>query len=309
MKFSFIQPHLRIFGGIRRIIELTNHLIKRGHEVTIYHPEGSPCQWLVSLAKTKRLSEIDRDTHEILVYTHPAQNDIFTKTKAKLRVYYILHAHHLNYPPTMILPTYRQPGVQKVTCSEWVSEQVQPFIGKKLPIVYGGINREIFHPVSNRKVFDLIFYGSKRPYKGTQTIIEACKIGGFSYDCYEGKQLKQSQMADFISKARIFVSGSWWEGWNNCSLEAMACKVAVVTTDCGGNREFAIDRTTALVVPPKKPKLMAEKIDYLLRNPKLRGTIAINGYKKSLTYRWEDSAAAWENLMKTYLDHPSNESL
>ncbi|MDP4106338.1 MAG: glycosyltransferase family 4 protein [Bacillota bacterium] len=305
MKFSFIQPHLRIFGGIRRIIELTNHLIALGHVVTIYHPDGTPCQWLKSLAKTKKLSEIGEDAHEILVYTHPLQNDVFTKTPAKLKVYYILHAHHLNYAHDIVLHTYRQPGVHKVTCSKWVSEQVKPFLCKMLPVVYGGVNRDIFHPIPDqKKEFDIIFYGSKRPYKGTSTILEACRIGGFSYDCYEGKKMKQPQMAHFITKARIFVSGSWWEGWNNCSLEAMACKVPVVTTDCGGNREFAIDKITAMVIPPKKPKLMAEKINYLLKNPKFRGAIAINGYKKSLEYRWEDSASAWENLMMEYLKNP-----
>lgn len=299
MRFSFIEPHLGVFGGIRRIIELTNHLILMGHEATIYHPKGTPCEWLHSLAKTKKLSEISKDNHEILVYNHPLQNDYFSITPADLKVYYILHAHHLNYDHDTVLRTYQQPGVKKITCSQWVSEQVQPFIGEMLPIVYAGINRAIFHPVPKRKkTVDIVFYGSKRPYKGSDTILKACQIGGFSFDCYEGKRMTQSQMAEFISKARIFVSGSWWEGWNNCSLEAMACKVAVVTTDCGGNREFAIDNQTALVIPPKKPRAMADKIAYLLKNPKLRGAIAINGYKKSLEYRWEDAAENWVRQMK-----------
>jgi len=41
MKISFIQPHLELYGGIRRIIELANRLTERGHDVTIFYFNGS----------------------------------------------------------------------------------------------------------------------------------------------------------------------------------------------------------------------------------------------------------------------------
>lgn len=298
MKFSFIEPHLRIYGGIRRIIELSNHLVKRNHQVTIYHPTGEPCDWLKCLAKTKKLEDIDKDRHEILVYNYPPQFKVFQTVPARLKVYYILHAHHLYYNKELIFRTYRQPGVLKIANSRWVASKVRYYLGESLPVVYGGINREIFHPVPGRKKeVDVMFYGSKRPWKGTETILEACKIGKFNFDYYEGKNLKQGQMADFISKGRVFVSGSWFEGWNNCTLEAMACGVPVVTTDCGGCNEFALDGITALVVPPKKPAVMAEKIKLLLTNDGLRRKIAAQGYKKSLEFNWDDCVRRWERTI------------
>jgi hypothetical protein len=53
MKISFIEPHLKVYGGIRRIIELANRLTKRGHDVTIFHSDGSPCGWIKCVAKVK----------------------------------------------------------------------------------------------------------------------------------------------------------------------------------------------------------------------------------------------------------------
>ncbi len=36
MKISFVEPHLELYGGIRRILELANRLTKRGHGIRNY---------------------------------------------------------------------------------------------------------------------------------------------------------------------------------------------------------------------------------------------------------------------------------
>ena len=59
MKFGFIVPHLGCFGSIREIIELGNALVEYGHEVTIHHPEGTPCVWLPCKASVTDLSFIE----------------------------------------------------------------------------------------------------------------------------------------------------------------------------------------------------------------------------------------------------------
>lgn len=302
MKFSFIEPHLKISGGIRRIVELSNHLVERGHKVTIYHPSGEKCRWLPCRALTKKLSLLPQDRHEILIYNYPPQNKYFTATPAKLKIYYILHANHIVHNRKLILPTYRQPHVLKVACSQWVEKEVRKYTGSRLPIMYAGVNRQIFHPVPRRKKeVDVVFYGSKRRWKGTDTILKACEIGGFSYDFYAGKNLPQKKLADFITKGRVFVSGSWYEGWNNCSLEAMACGLPVVTTDCGGCREFALNGVTALVVPPREPAAMAKAIKLLLKDIQLRKKLATQGYKRSLTYDWRRIVKDWEELINRFL--------
>ena len=48
MRLGFIEPHLRCFGGIRRMIEFANRLSARGHEVTFYLPDDAElrCDWM-----------------------------------------------------------------------------------------------------------------------------------------------------------------------------------------------------------------------------------------------------------------------
>ena len=68
MKISFIEPHLKIYGGIRRIIELSNRLTERGHDVTIFHSDGSSCQWMKCIAKIKSHNEVLKEEHDVILY-------------------------------------------------------------------------------------------------------------------------------------------------------------------------------------------------------------------------------------------------
>lgn len=62
MKISFVEPHLKIYGGIRRVIELSNRLTERGHNVTIFHSDGSPCEWMKCIAKIKNYDGFFKET-------------------------------------------------------------------------------------------------------------------------------------------------------------------------------------------------------------------------------------------------------
>ena len=66
---------------------------------------------------------------------------------------------------------------------------------------------------------------------------------------YAPKDLSQPDLGREYDAAQVFVVGSWFEGFCQPGLEAMACGVPLVTTDNGGCREYAIDGETALVVP------------------------------------------------------------
>ena len=92
MKISFLEPHLKIFGGIRRIIELANRLSKRSHDVTIFHADGSPCKLMKCIAKVSSYDEILDKTHNVIIYNNPNHvgYNLIEKAKAKLKVFYVL---------------------------------------------------------------------------------------------------------------------------------------------------------------------------------------------------------------------------
>jgi glycosyltransferase involved in cell wall biosynthesis len=53
-------------------------------------------------------------------------------------------------------------------------------------------------------------------------------------------------------------------------LEAMACELPVVATDCGGVREAVRDGVEGFVLPPRDPDRAAAALERLWREPELR---------------------------------------
>jgi len=90
MEISFLSPHLELYGGIRRVIELSNRLVERGHNVTIFHSNGSPCKWMECKATTKSLKEVLNEEHDVLISIDASLYPIFKRAKAKLKAFYLL---------------------------------------------------------------------------------------------------------------------------------------------------------------------------------------------------------------------------
>ena len=87
-----------------------------------------------------------------------------------------------------------------------------------------------------------------------------------------------------------------------CSMEAMACKCALVTTNNGGCRDYAIHGKTALVSPPKRPEELAENLIRLLESEDLLKTIAENGYQYVRQFTWDKAVNKMEELFQAELN-------
>jgi glycosyltransferase involved in cell wall biosynthesis len=70
--------------------------------------------------------------------------------------------------------------------------------------------------------------------------------------------------------ADVFVLPSYTEGLPNVILEASAAGVAVVATAVGGTPEVVRDGATGYLVPPRNARALAERINGLLADEKLR---------------------------------------
>ncbi|MFN0054086.1 MAG: glycosyltransferase [Planctomycetales bacterium] len=74
---------------------------------------------------------------------------------------------------------------------------------------------------------------------------------------------------ELLGQARMFVLSSITEGLSISLLEAMACGLAVVATDVGGNAEVIQAGETGFLTPPRSPERLAAEILKLLRDPQL----------------------------------------
>ncbi len=91
-------------------------------------------------------------------------------------------------------------------------------------------------------------------------------------------------VADFYRRCDIFVQPSWVEGFSLPVLEAMASGCAVLTTDCGGVREYVRPGANAQVVPARDPSRLAGALNRLLRDTSLRRDLAREAVATALKY-------------------------
>jgi glycosyltransferase involved in cell wall biosynthesis len=75
----------------------------------------------------------------------------------------------------------------------------------------------------------------------------------------------------YMANADVFVLSSWYEGFGNVLIEAMATGCPVVSTDCpSGPSEILKEGTYGPLVPVKDPKQMANAISEVLVDPPSR---------------------------------------
>jgi colanic acid/amylovoran biosynthesis glycosyltransferase len=92
-------------------------------------------------------------------------------------------------------------------------------------------------------------------------------------------RLSSSAVRNRLRQSDVFLLSSLSEGLSNAVLEAMACAVPVVSSDCGGMSEALTDGAEGFLVPVRDPASMARALSTLAGDPALRsrmGTAARN---------------------------------
>jgi glycosyltransferase involved in cell wall biosynthesis len=101
----------------------------------------------------------------------------------------------------------------------------------------------------------------------------------------------------WVSKAKIFVLSSDYEGFGNVIVEAMACGTPVISTNClSGPNEIITHGKNGLLVPPADEKALAEAMRSLLENNKLRIMLAEEGKRRARDFRLEKILPQYERL-------------
>ena len=97
--------------------------------------------------------------------------------------------------------------------------------------------------------------------------------------------------------AAVYLCASQLEGWHLPPAEAMACGCAVVSTDIGGVRDYAVPEETALLAPVGEPAALAAALVRLLRDEPLRLRLAEAGNREIARFRWDRSAELLEEAL------------
>jgi len=304
MNIAFIEPGLHLCGGIRRIIESANRLILFGHQVTIYTPTGAPCKWLSCTAPVKKLSKLVQTSYDAVIFNLADQYMWASKANATKKFFWVLAPEALYKEPTIPVKALKA-GFTLLANSTFTVTYIKKFLPKygDIPIIPGGINPEHFkYAPMVVKEYDVLYYGSSRPWKGTMLIEQAIKsLPGVKVLKMEGLNTPQEQMYRLYSKCTCYVSAGQVEGFSMPPLEAMACGCTVVSTDDGGSRDFIVPEINAIRVP-RSVSGIAAGIKRVLGDKILRRNLIKEGLKTASQerYNWDSATRQLVAVLLAY---------
>ena len=287
----YLIPHANITGGNKVVFEQADRLGSRGYQVYILTDEGETSKWIDTKAEVVRkdLWEGKFRQEDALIFTWDYDVDYVLRQECR-RFYLIQHFIH---PLEQI---FCLPLDGFLSVSKWIQEDTLREYGVNSFLVPNGVDHEVFYPrlsVEREQAYVLAIDWRNGPkWKGFVDVEESIKLvkktlPNVHFEAVGGQT--PHEMAEHYSRATVYVSGSWYEGFGLPLLEAMACGCAVVTTGNRGSDEFAAHEETCLKVPAKKPKQAAEAILRILREESLRQRLVKNGIGIAQHYIWNPS--------------------
>jgi len=210
--------------------------------------------------------------------------------------------------------TYLYP-MRKIVVSNWLREILKENFNTDSEVIVNPIDLDMFDSTRNgynkNKRICILHHTSE--WKGISDGIKAFQIAKkknpkielvmfgahkefINYECEYYYKPTGDELKRIYNSCDVFLCPSWMEGFGLPSAEAMACKCALVTTDNGGSRDYAIHEKTALVSPPKDPEQLAENLIRLLGDEELLKKIAQNGYEHVKTFTWDKSVDRMEEV-------------
>lgn len=212
--------------------------------------------------------------------------------------------------------------IKKIFIAKWLYNKglelgLSPSFMKYVP---NGIDHEkytLYNNIKNRKNQIAMLYHSS-PHKGSIYGIKALKIVKKEFPSVKavlfGVESRPSSLPNWINyvknppqdklvkeiynQSSIFICPSLYEGWGLPGAEALSCGCALVSTDTGGVNDYAKHKQNALLSSPKDSKKMAENVLLLLKNNKLRISLANDGYNSIQKFNWDNSTDLLEEFMK-----------
>ena len=95
--------------------------------------------------------------------------------------------------------------------------------------------------------------------------------------------LTSAQVASRLRVSDVLLVPSLQEGLPTVVLEAMACRLPVVATDCGGVSEAVTHGVEGLLVPPRDARALARGLESLWRDPGLAARMGAAGRQTVLS--------------------------
>jgi glycosyltransferase involved in cell wall biosynthesis len=314
MKVAVLLPHVEVFGGVRRYLELGHELAGRGVDVRLFTPGGAAPDWLPFRGRLGPFSALGEEEFDAGMCSEYSILPAFDALRARVKYFYFVLAGHRSEREVA------RRDFRFLANSRGLSRRVERRYGINCRTAAGGVSPAIFHPLAaadrpprSPGEFRVLCYGRvHKRRKGVARAVRAVERLGrkhrglrlILFDTLVGEDrrdprtlirprvpydfhlnLPQDRMAWLYGQADAFVSAERRAGWANTAAEAMACGVPVVCTP-SGSRDFAVHGETALVAPLPVSWLLRRQLRRLIEEPELRRRLAEAGLRRIQDFTW-----------------------
>lgn len=235
---------------------------------------------------------------------------------------YLIQAYEVwNGPEEAVNATWRLP-LPKVVIAKWLYEKGLSLGVPEDELFYvpNGIDHETFRlvrPIEDRPLKVAMLY-NQAEWKGADDGLEALRLAKEEvpelearlfgvgraprklppWAHYDRRPSPSLLVEGIYNSSAVYLCPSWIEGWYLPGAEAMACGCALVTTDCGGVRDYSEHGETALMSPPRDPQRLAANLVRALRDDDLRASLSEAGYQAIQAFTWERATDELERTLK-----------
>jgi len=316
MRLALFLPHVGVFGGVRRYLELGNEWVGLGHEVTLHTPDGAPPRWLAFAGRTAALAAAATSVSDVALCGDAATYPAFRAHRARRHLYYCVLERDPGLPAAIA-----DRDVTLMANSGPLRRQLVRRARRDVLDGIGGIRTERFHPAPGLRAgspLRVLLNGRRsRAKKGTDQVLRALaglggRVPAFEsvlfdavdpatnrQDPRDGAPLPanarfvldptQDELVALYQSSHVFVAAERKAGWCNTALEALASGCALVCTR-SGTTDFARHGENALV-SWRNPWSLRAAIHRLLTDAPLRERLAAAGPLSATPWTWDLLAA------------------
>lgn len=117
-----------------------------------------------------------------------------------------------------------------------------------------------------------------------------CEVLGLDKSVVFLGKRDQDKLPYYYSAAEVLVMPSHYESFGMVALEAMACGTPVIASEVGGLAYLVRDGETGFTIPAEEPKMLCEKLTWLLNDTELHGKMSAQAAAYAQDYAWEKIA-------------------
>lgn len=313
-----LLPHTKLYGGVKRFLELGNAFVKRGHRFIVVTPDAKAPDWFDYKGEMASFDDIHNLHFDALWTTTVEYIPMLKEADATHKIFY-----HVRIKEKM-KSIMSDSDIEVYACSSNVYDNDLKKFGKETFKAIGGVTVANYKPKSDysfsqeERPFIVMAYGRlAESVKGTKYVVKACerlykrgynvklllydtpvsekalrKIEKFKCKCPYEFILNHpfDRNSELFGRADVFVSAEnpRYSGWNNTVSEAMSCALPIVST-IAGTYDLISDGDDGIIVS-RHSKPIAEAIASLYESGQLRERLGKNARNKIVEFDWETLA-------------------